>query len=371
LKSYNGLYAVMVKPEEIKASIREAAKHKTGRPSVRRALYNLDGEAEKIRLEIEAGWDPPHHEPQKRQDGSHKKMRMIQKPRWNNEQIIHHMLMRQFSPIVTNRLYRYACGSLPGRGTHYALAAVKRWRDEYQGKKFYVAELDIRHFYDRVDTEILKTMLAKIIRDKCYLALLFRVIDAGGPGLPKGFYTSPWLAHFLLTPLDYYIVQILKPDHYLRYADNMFLFAKNKKELHAIVREIDRYLREKLRLNLKGDWQVYRFEGHSRKTGKVTGRAINCLGFVVHNNRITLRKTILKRIRAKANRMNRNHRCRRIDAAAIVSYMGYIDHSNTYGYYLRYIKPKVSVQYCKRRISAIDRKNNRKKARTDQHDKMA
>lgn len=362
----------MMEHEEIKASIREAAKHKTKRKPVQRALADLDGKAEQIARKIEAGWDPPHHEPQKRQDGSHKKLRMIQKPRWDDEQIIHHMLVRQLRPILTRKLYRYACGSIPGRGTHYAMRTVKRWRDGYKGKKFYVAELDIRGFYDNIDVESLKKRLKKDIRDKRYLDLLFRVLDAGAPGLPKGFYTSPWLSHYLLTPLDYHIVQNLKPDHYLRYADNLFLFARNKKELHAMVREIGRYLREDLRLELKGDWQIYRFEGHNRKAGKVTGRAVNCLGFVVHHNRVTLRKTILERARAKANRMHRKKRCRRIDAAAILSYLGYFDYSDTHDYYLRYIKPKVSVQYCKRRIAALARKDNKnKKARIEQNDRLA
>lgn len=110
------------------------------------------------------------------------------------------------------RLYRYACGSLKGRGPHFAKRTIKRWRDEYKGKRFYVAELDIKGFYDNVDTEILKAMLRKKIRDKQYLTVLFHVIDGGAPGLPKGFYTSPWLAHFLLTPFDNYITQTLRPE---------------------------------------------------------------------------------------------------------------------------------------------------------------
>lgn len=365
MKSYNGLYARMMEPEEIRESIREAAKHKTRRRSVQRALENVDGKAEQIRAVIEkpGGWMPPHHEATPRQDGSHKKLRMIQKPRWDNEQIIHHMLMRQFRPIVERSLYKYACGSAPGRGTHYALRAVKRWRDGYKGHKFYVAELDIHHFYDSVDTERLKARLDKTIRDKRYKELLFRVIDGGAPGLPKGFYTSPWFAHYIMTPVDYYIAQRLQPDHYLRYMDNFFLFAKNKKKLHEMVNRQREYLWAELGLAIKEDWQVYRFEGENRRAGKVTGRAINCLGFVIHHNRVGLRKTILKRFRGKALRMHRRKRCRRIDASAIISYVGYLNHSNAYGYYKRYIKPNVSIQYCKRRISAIAKKTNRKRGK--------
>lgn len=369
MKSYNGLFAAMEEVEEIEAAIDEAAKNKKKRRTVQRVVGSPESKRAKAMeikgiVESPAGWRPPHHEAQPRQDGSHKKIRMIQKPRWDNEQIIHHMLMRQFRPIVERSLYKYACGSIPGRGTHYAMRTVKRWRDGYKGRKFYVAELDIRHFYDTVDTERLNARIDKTIRDRRYKDLLFRVIDGGRPGLPKGFYTSPWLAHYILTPIDHYIVQKLKPDHYLRYVDNFFLFSRNKKQLHAAVNAVREKLKEELGLEIKGDWQVYRFEGENRKAGKVTGRAINCLGFVVHNNRVCLRKSIIKKIRRKALRMHRKKRCRRIDAAAIISYLGYIQHSDTYNYYKRHIKPNVSIQYCKRRISAIDKKSN-KKARSE------
>lgn len=357
MKSFNGLFKEMTDHEEIKLSIIEAADHKKKRPEVKKALADLDGKADEIEEKYRAGtWRPPRHEKSRLCEGSHKKERMIEKPRWDDEQIVHHSLIRQFRKIALPRMYRYSCGSIPGRGPHDAVAAMKRWRDGYQGKRFYVAELDIKGFYDNVDTEILKGKLSRIIRDKRYLRELFKVIDTGAPGLPKGFYTSPWFANFLLTPLDNYITQTLRPDHYLRYMDNMFLFSRNKKELHKIVRAISGYLNTELHLELKENWQVFRFESLNRKTGKVTGRAINCLGFVIHRDRVTMRKSILKRARAKANRIKRRGHLTRIDASSIISYMGWFSHTDTYGYYLRWIKPKVSVQYCKRRVSAISKK---------------
>lgn len=368
MRSFNGLFEAMIDIEELKNSILEASDRKKGRLEVKKALNNIDRKAEEIREKLLSGeWRPPKHNKSQLCEGSHKKIRMIEKPQWDDEQIIHHALMRQFRGIAFPRFYRYSCGSIPGRGPHYAVKTIKRWRDKYHGKKIYVAELDIKKFYDSIDVETLKANLQKIVRDKRYLELLFRVIDTGAPGLPKGFYTSPWLANFLLTPLDNYITQILRPDHYLRYMDNMFLFAKSKKTLHRIVRNISAYMGENLHLCLKEDWQVFRFEGENRKAGKVTGRAINCLGFVIHRDRITMRKSILKRARAKANRMQRKRRCTRKDASAIISYMGWFRHTDTYGYYLKWIKPKVSVQYCKRRISAISKKMKGAK----NHDQMA
>ena len=143
--------------------------------------------------------------------------------------------------------------------------------------------------------------------------------------------------------------------------DNVFIFSANKRKLHRIVAEIERFLGEKLHLRLNDSKQVFRFEYRDRQTGQVRGRAINALGFVVHLDRVTLRKSILQRVRAKANRMHRLHRCRIVDAAAMVSYMGWLTHTDTYGYYLRYIKPKVSIHYCKRRLATLARRKGVKK----------
>lgn len=371
MKSYNGLFDAMTQQAEAEASIIEASAKKRKRPVVARTLAKISDKAKKIIGKLIAGtWKPPKHPTHTLQEGSHKKTREIQKPRWNDEQIVHHMLMRQFRKIVFPKFYRYTCGSIPGRGTHFVMRTIRRWRDGYKGRKFYVAELDIRKFYDTIDTEILKKMLSKLIRDKRYLRVLFLVIDRGAPGLPKGFYTSPWLSHFYLMALDYFIVQTLKPDHYIRLVDNMWLFSTSKKKLHQMVRDIEAYLSENLHLHLKDDWQVFRFEGMNRRAGKVTGRAVNAVGFVVHHNRVTLRKSILKRARAKANRMKRRRRTTQRDASAIISYMGYFDHTDTYGYYLRWVKPKVSVQYCKRRIATIAKKQNQTPKGVEPNDDM-
>ncbi|MEG2679130.1 MAG: RNA-directed DNA polymerase [Oscillospiraceae bacterium] len=280
------------------------------------------------------------------------------------------MLMRQLRKIMMPRLYEYACGSIPGRGPLFAARAMVRWRDSYGGKKFYVAELDIRKFYGNVDTEILKAQLSKFIRDKRFLRLLFRVIDAAAPGLPLGFYTSPWLGNFHLTPVDRYIKQELRPDHYLRYADNFFLFSKNKKELHRMISAISDFLARELHTELKGDWQVFRFEHPVKNTvkpeeKKYLGRAINSLGYVIHCDRVTMRKSTLKRARAKGNRMHRLKRCRRIDAAAMVSYMGWFKHTDTYNYYKKHIKPMVSIKQCKKRISKMAKKGAKKHDRLE------
>ena len=87
-----------------------------------------------------------------------------------------------------------------------------------------------------------------------------------------------------------------------------------------------------------------------------TGRAINALGFVIHRDRVGVRKSILERVRGKARRMHRRGRYTRYDAASMLSRMGVFHHADAYNYYLEHIKPMVNIRKCKRRVAAAAKK---------------
>lgn len=352
MKSYNHLFERMLDHDEIVAAIRETARGKTKRKRVQRTLEHIDEAADKIKEMLEAGWIPREHDRLKIKEGGHKKMRdNIQKPYWWPEQIIHHLIVRQLKPILVPRMARYTCGIVskrdvngPGRGALFACQTMVKWRNSYGNKRLYVLQADIRHFYNEIDIPTLETMLARRIRDKRFLELCHTVLSTAGPGLPKGFYTSPWFAQLYLEELDNYILQELKPDHYLRYMDNMYLLCTNKRKLRNMRDAIQKYL-STINLSLNERTQVFKFE----KDG--SGRAIDCVGFIIHQNRVTIRKNILKRIRAKVNRMHRHHRCTIHDARTMVSYFSWLTHTDTYNYYRMYIKPYVSKRYCRYTIS--------------------
>lgn len=127
MKSFNGLYQRMMQPDEIIASIEEAAEHKTGRREVAGVLRKKKARAQAIAEKIDSGkWTPREHERSPLQEGSHRKIRKIAKPTFDDEQIVHHMLMRQLRPIMMPRFYEYSCGSIPDRGPLYAVRAMKR-----------------------------------------------------------------------------------------------------------------------------------------------------------------------------------------------------------------------------------------------------
>lgn len=340
----------MLDPEYVKMCIMTASVGKRNRTLVQKIINNPQPTIDKILTKLkDKTWEPPLHEKVSLREGSHKKERIIEKPIFDDEQIVHHMLVHQIRPILEKRFYELSCGSVPGRGPLTVVHKIRHWRDSYYGKVFYVAELDIKKFYQNVDTEILKRQLSSFIKDDNYLEIMSKVIDCTSPGLPLGFYTSPWLGNLYLTPLDMYILHTLHPDHYIRYMDNLFLFHENKERLHEIVSNIQNFCTEELHLAIKEDWQVFQFENNG------TGRAINCLGYIIHEDRITLRKPLLKRIRGKALRMHAKGKITVQDASAMISYSGWLKNSDTYQYYLDYIKPNISFGYCKQLVSKVSK----------------
>ena len=201
--------------------------------------------------------------------------------------------------------------------------------------------------------------MERIIKDKEWLRLTFQFLhytppDEDSRGLILGHYTSPWFFNFYLKQFDHFAAA-LDDVKYLRFADNIFLVGTNKRKVRRALESIREYLRQNLKLELNGSTQVYRFEYVDRQ-GKVRGRAVNALGAIIHHNRVTLRKSILKRMRRKALKIGRKHIKTWHDGASMLSRLSWIRHTNTYTYYLKYIKPHINTRQLKEKIRRHSRK---------------
>ena len=374
MKSYNHLWEAMIGPENVRQCILDAAKGKKKRKSVQYVLDKIDYNVKHLTNLLEnEKIQTVQNERIFVMEGSRDKIRTIEKPHFKYEQIIHHLLLSQLASIIEKSQYQHSYACIPGRGVHQAKRTMQFWVNSYGGKKFYVAELDIKSCFQSIDLDLLYKKYQKKIRDQKFLRLLERnIFGCYNPtkedkqrreGLPLGSCTSPWHCNFAFQDLDYFILQQLKPDHYLRYMDNLFLFGRSKKELHKAVRAINQYLQENLNLRLKEDWQVYRFE-YKDRSGKVRGRAINALGFVIHYNRITLRKSIIYKIRKRVNKVAKkvaNHKKPNYkNATAILSSIGWFKHADCYGYYMRWIDPKVNKKLLKNIVRNHQKEEERK-----------
>jgi len=340
VKRVGNLYEKICDTGNIKQAILSSSRGKRDQKRVKHILNNIDVYAERMRrLLITQSYVPSPYAVKTVRDGAAQKERTIHKPRYYPDQIIHWALMLQLEPVIMRGMYRYSCGSVPGRGTSDGQNTLRNWLDTDRRGTKYCLKMDVSKFYPSVDNEILKQMFRRKIKDEDCLWLIDTIIDSA-QGLPIGNYTSQWFANFYLQGLDHFIKQELQIKYYIRYVDDLVLLGPNKKKLHAARREIDRYL-QNIMLQLKDNWQVFR----------VDDRGIDFLGFRFFRDRTILRKRNALRIRRRLKRIQKKGHLNYRDACAVVSYWGWIKRSDSYGFYQKYVEPICSIGKAKRTVS--------------------
>lgn len=370
MKTYKGLYNKMIKPHIVAQCALDAAVGKLRRKEVMYAFVNFDRTYDIVTAcAKDPSYRPCEDNTHEIIDGANHKPREIEKPKFCPEQILHHMIVEPFKPVLLNGLYEEVYGCLPpsvrfdkdGKqiikryGVHAAIKRLCKWAQS--GHKTYVCETDIHHAYASVNIDVLAKQMAKVIKDKEWLRITYQFLhynhNKDACGLILGHYTSPWFFNFYLKEFDHFAAR-QEGVKYLRFADNLYLVGPNKRKVHKALKAIRKYLQEKLFMELNACTQVYRFE-YMDRDGRVKGRAINALGAVIHYNRVTLRKSILKRMRRKAKKIAAKDRPTWHDGASMFSRLSWIRHTDTYGYYTRYIKPHINTRELKAMVRGHSR----------------
>lgn len=177
--------------------------------------------------------------------------------------------------------------------------------------------------------------------------MLDAIVDSVEVGLPIGNYTSQWLANFYLQEFDHFIKQDLKIKYYVRYMDDCIMFGNNKKKLHKARKEIEVYLKS-IGLSIKGNWQIYRLDK----------RPLDFLGFKFYRTYTTMRKRNSLRIKRRAKKVYKKEKLNFKDCAAMLSYLGWLKHSDSYNFYIKNIKPYVDIKKMKEVVRNESRKRN-------------
>ena len=343
MKSYNHLYEKYISDENIKLAIKNACKHKLKRRRFRELHDNPDKYINWIR-EQATEFHNDHHTPIQIYDGIQRKKRTIIVPSFR-EQIIHHMVVNIFKPIVMKPLYEHSYGSIPERGGTKGMKVIKKWlTHDYRNTK-YCLKMDIRKYFDSVPHEIVIEKLKSQIHDERFLSILLEIINVNDKGLPLGFYTSQWLANWYLTGLDHYIKEELKAKHYIRYMDDMVIFDSNKRKLHKMRKLIENYLHDNLGLELKDNWQVF----------PIKSRFLDFMGYRFYRNKVTLKKSIIIKACRKARRIARD-KPTIYSIKQYLSYLGWFSQTDSYNAFRSRFSKDINIQTLKRRISRHDKR---------------
>jgi RNA-directed DNA polymerase len=208
------------------------------------------------------------------------KERVVYRLPYFPDRIAHHAAMNYLEKIfvATFTADTYSC--IKGRGIHAASKVVQIALKDKSGTT-YCLKLDIRKFYPSVDHDVLKKLLRKKIKDPDLLWLLDEIIDSA-PGVPIGNYLSQYFANFYLSYFDHWMKEVKDVKYYFRYADDLVILSDNKQYLHQLLHDINTYLNEHLRLQVKKNYQVF----------PVAARGIDFVGYVHYHTHTRVRKSI-------------------------------------------------------------------------------
>lgn len=334
MKRYNNLFDKIVSLDNLYEADKRARRQKSHRPEV----MLFDKNKDKLLLDLQRKLINGEYETSEYYVFKiyEPKEREIFKLPYYPDRIVHHAIMNIMEPIWVSAFVKGTYSCIRKRGIHKALKDVKfALKDEINTQ--YCLKLDIRKFYPSIDHDILKTIIRKKIKDKRLLSLLDEIIESA-QGVPIGNYLSQFFANLYLTYLDHWIKEQKKVRYYFRYADDIVILGGDKQQLRDLFYNIQDYLNNKLKLNFKDNWQIF----------KVDSRGIDFVGYRVFHTHTLLRKRIKKRFCKKINKLNKKQNLDKDTyKQKICSYIGWIKYCNGRNLLNKMSKYKELLEYIK------------------------
>ena len=334
MKRYNNLFDKIVSLDNLYEADKRARRQKSHRPEV----MLFDKNKDKLLLDLQRKLINGEYETSEYYVFKiyEPKEREIFKLPYYPDRIVHHAIMNIMEPIWVSAFVKGTYSCIRKRGIHKALKDVKfALKDEVNTQ--YCLKLDIRKFYPSIDHDILKTIIRKKIKDKRLLSLLDEIIESA-QGVPIGNYLSQFFANLYLTYLDHWIKEQKKVRYYFRYADYIVILGGDKQQLRDLFYDIQDYLNNKLKLNFKDNWQIF----------KVDSRGIDFVGYRVFHTHTLLRKRIKKRFCKKINKLNKKQNLDKDTyKQKICSYIGWIKYCNGRNLLNKMSKYKELLEYIK------------------------
>lgn len=210
---------------------------------------------------------------------------------------------------------------------HAASNQLYKWLYELmvvQGLRIYAFKGDISKYFASIPHDGLKDENRRYIGDKKALYLMDNIIDRNGilpdgVGIPVGNLTSQLFANVYGNRLDKFIKHTLHIKYYVRYMDDFIILSPDKHQLREWLAEIERFLRERLKLEL------------NPKTAILSAK--NGIDFVGYKHRAThkkVRRDSIKRMKKTIRNYQRGDITKERLQKSIASWTGHAGHADSY-----------------------------------------
>ena len=196
-------------------------------------------------------------------------------------------------------------------------SALAKWKD------YYVLKMDVAKYFDSIDKSILFNILKGKIKDEKLLWLIREILfsQKRERGLEIGNYTSQMFGNIYLNEQDQFIKHRLHIKYYARYLDDSVIIVKTKQEAKLALKEITKFLEEKLKLKLNNKTQIFK--------GK---QGINFCGYKINEYRMKLRdkgkRKLKKKVKKLTNKIYNGNMTSKDARMYLAGHMGYIKYAN-------------------------------------------
>lgn len=157
--------------------------------------------------------------------------------------LMKHILLPSLVPYLIYDNY----ASLKERGTSVARRRfeimMRRYIHKY-GTNGYVLMIDVRKYFENIDHEVLKRLIAPRLKDQPedIISLIHYIIDHSShsnKGLNLGSENPQVYAVYYLNPVDQYVKVVKGVKYYGRYMDDIFIIGQSKEELKILLKKIE------------------------------------------------------------------------------------------------------------------------------------
>lgn len=348
MKTYRNLYPQIYTWENLELAYRKARKGKRQTRPVADFEYRWESHLLRLQAELAAQSyrpGPYHsfyiHDPKKR---------LISAASFR-DRVVHHALCNIIEPIFERRFVSDSYANRVGKGTHKAQDRCTAYARRYR----YALTCDVKQHFPSIDHAILRDILGRAIACPETMGLIDKILASGAGvlteeyemvyfpgddllaanrprGLPIGNLTSQFWSNCYLNPLDHFIKRELKCPAFLRYVDDVLLFADDKPTLHRWRAAIIDYLAS-LRLILH----------EARAQPRPVTEGIPFLGFVIFPTHRRVKRRNVVNYRRRLKRLWRAYRQDQIEQDRVVAslrgWLAHVSYGDTWALAERILEP--------------------------------